>query len=265
MFGSFIGFPGSTQTDFGEQMLNTVASQSIRRMFTECDAVEVNIRCFPSSKLLQGSIDSVKMQGSGLLIRRQFRVAEMSFETDAIAIDFGSVLKGQIRLKQPTQAIAQVTLSEEGINEAFNAELVQKRLENISLATDDALGIDSPVSFRDISLKLLPANQVQIQAKVDVPDRGLIPLAVQTTLAVERRRRLLFNDPKFQPDLIPEEHRKLSETLTAAFVEILNGMIDLDRFDLDGVEMRINRVETQQEKLLFSGYAQINRFPNAKT
>ncbi len=264
MFGSFIGSPGSTQTDFGEQMLNKVASQSIRRMFSECDAVEVNIRCFPSSKILQGSLDSVKMQGSGLLIRRQFRVEEMSFETDAIAIDFGSVLRGQIRLKQPTQAIAQVTLSEDGINEAFNAELVQKRLDQVSLANAE-LGIDSPVSFRDISLKLLPANQVQIQAKVDVPDRGLIPLAVQTTLSVERRRRLLFNDPKFQPDLIPEEHRKFSELLTAAFVEILNGMIDLDRFDLDGVEMRINRVETRQEKLLFSGYAQINHFPGVKS
>jgi LmeA-like phospholipid-binding len=264
MFGSFIGSAGSAQTDFGEQMLNTVASQSIRRMFSQCDAVEVNIRCFPSSKLLQGSLDSVKMHGSGLLIRRQFRVEEMSFETDAIAIDFGSVLRGQIKLKQPTQAIAQVTLSEDGINEAFNAELVQKRLDQVTLAPNDELGIDSPVSFRDISVKLLPANQVQIQAKVDVPDRGLIPLAVQTTLAVERRRRLLFNDPRFQPDLVPEEHLKLSEALTASFVEILNGMIDLDRFDLDGVEMRINRVETRQEKLLFSGYAQINRFPGVK-
>jgi LmeA-like phospholipid-binding len=189
----------------------------------------------------------------------------MSFETDAIAIDFGSVLKGQIRLKQPTQAIAQITLSEDGINEAFNAELVQKRLAQVSLTTDEELGIHSPVSFREISVKLLPANQVQIQAKVDVPDHGLIPLAVQTTLAVERRRRLLFNDPKFLPDLIPEEHRKLSGSLITAFVEILNGMVDLDRFDLDGVEMRINRVETQQEKLLFSGYAQINHFPGGKS
>jgi LmeA-like phospholipid-binding len=264
MFGSFIGSPGSTQTDFGEKMLNTVASQSIRRMFSECDAVDVNIRCFPSSKLLQGSLDSVKMQGSGLLIRRQFRVESMSFETDAIAIDFGSVLKGQIRLKQPTQAIAQVTLSEDGINEAFNAELVQKRLGQVSLTANDELDLQAPVSFRDISVKLLAANQVQIQAKVEVPERGLIPIAVQTTIAVERRRRLLFNDAKFQPELIPEEHHKLSEALTTAFVEILNGMIDLDRFDLDGVEMRINRVETQQEKLLFSGYAQINHFPGAK-
>ncbi|HBE52602.1 MAG TPA: DUF2993 domain-containing protein, partial [Cyanobacteria bacterium UBA11369] len=40
---------------------------------------------------------------------------------------------GQIRLKQPTQALAEVVLSEAGINEAFQAELVKKRLVNLSL------------------------------------------------------------------------------------------------------------------------------------
>jgi hypothetical protein len=38
-------------------------------------------------------------------------------------------------------------------------------------------------------------------------------------------------------------------------------MVDLDRFDLDGVTMRINRLETQGKTLVFSGYAQIDHFP----
>lgn len=261
MFGSFIGSAGSTQPDFGTKMLNTVASQSIRRLFSECEAMSVEIACSPSSKILQGSVDSVKMQGKGLVIRRQFRVEEMSFETDAIAIDFGSVLKGQIQLKQPTQAIAQITLSEDGINKAFSAELVKAKLDQVELMVDSSLGIESPVSFEDISVKLLPNNQVEIHAKVVVPGQETVPVAVRTTLAVERRRRLLFNNPQFQEDQIPEESRALSKPLTAAFVDILNNMVDLDRFDLDGVELRINRVETQQQKLLFSGYAQIEQFP----
>ncbi len=263
MFGSFIGSMGSAQPDFGAKMLNTVASQSIRRLFSECAAMDVDIRCTPSSKILQGSVDSVRMQGSGLVIRRQFRVEEMSFETDAIAIDFGSVLKGQIKLKQPTQAIAQITLSEQGINEAFSAELVKKRLDEVELSLDPGLGISSAVSFEDVSVKLLTNNQIEIHAKVMVLDRGAIPIAARATLAVERRRRLLFNDPQFLADLVPEEHRALAQPLTAAFMEILNNMVDLDRFDLNGVELRINRIEIQQQQLLFSGYAQIDQFPEA--
>jgi hypothetical protein len=245
MFSGFASAEGSMQTDFGEQMLNKVASQSIRGMFSQSKSVEVSIRCFPSSK-----------------IRRQFQVEEMSFETDAIAIDFGSVLRGKIQLKQPTQAIAQIVLSEEGINRAFNAELVQKRLDDVWLSEET--GINEPVSFGDISIRLLPNNQVEIQAKVNVPGQDIqIPIAVRTGLSVERRRRLLFTEPQFLADQIPEAGQALSKQVTAEFVELLNNMVDLDRFDLDGVEMRINRVETQQQQLLFSGYAQISRFPEA--
>ncbi|HEY9616602.1 MAG TPA: DUF2993 domain-containing protein, partial [Microcoleaceae cyanobacterium] len=126
MFGGFTVTPPGA--DFGERMLNTVASQSIRHLFTQSESVDVEIRCNPSSKLLQGSIDSFKMRGRNLVIRRDFLVEEMSFETDAVAIDFASVLKGNLRLRQPTQAIAQVALSEKGINQAFTAELVKQHL-----------------------------------------------------------------------------------------------------------------------------------------
>lgn len=243
---------GGVQTDFGEQMLNRVARESMRRMFSHSEVLDVNIRCFPSSKLLQGSVDSVKIEGRHLVIRNQFQVEEMSFETDAIALDFGSVLRGQLQLKQPTQAVAKVVLSESGINHAFQAELVQRHLQEVTLS-----GFTTPVSFQDITLQLCPGNQVDLQGKVKIPDQEPIPLAVRTTLSVERRRRLLFNAPQFQPQHIPESVRSQSETLTAEFVAVLNTMVDLDRFDLNGIEMRINRIETQAQQLLLSGYAQI--------
>jgi hypothetical protein len=83
-----------------------------------------------------------------------------------------------------------------------------------------------------------------------------------STLEVERRRRILFQDSKFEPDGIPESSREISQTLTAELAQILNNMVDLDRFNLDGVTMRINRLETQGKLLVFSGYAQIERVPN---
>ncbi|NJP11366.1 MAG: DUF2993 domain-containing protein [Leptolyngbyaceae cyanobacterium RU_5_1] len=258
MFGSFTANPSGT--DFGERMLNTVASQSIRHLFTESESVEVVIRCHPSSKLLQGSIDNFKMNGRNLVIRRDFWVEEMSFETDAVAIDFGSVLSGNIRLRQPTQAVACVVLSEAGINHAFTAELVRQRLHNIDNPELTKLSGGEPVSFSDVNVQLLPENRLKIFAKTELPN-GSIPISLVTTLGVERRRRLLFQNPQFEPDVVPEAVRGISELLTMAFAEILNTMVDLDRFDLDGILMRINRLETQGKRLVFSGYAQIERFP----
>lgn len=261
MFGGLPGLKDPTGTDWGERMLNTVASKTMRHLFTQSESVEVFVRCYPSSKLLQGSIDSFKMSGRGLVIRKDFGVEEMSFETDAVSIDFSSVLSGKLALKQPTQAVAQVTLSEVGINHAFKAELVKKRLQNISLPALTDLSGGKPVSFSEVNLQLLPNNQVQILAKADLSTGDLVPISLTATIAVERRRRIAFQDPKFEADTIPESQREISRTLTSAFAQILDNMVDLDRFDLDGVTMRINRLETQGKQLIFSGYAQIERIP----
>ncbi|OUL29159.1 hypothetical protein BV372_23905 [Nostoc sp. T09] len=263
MFGGLTGLTDSKGTDWGERMLNTVASQTIRHLFTQSESVEVFVRCYPSSKLLQGSIDSFKMSGRGLVIRRDFAVEEMSFETDAVAIDFGSVLSGKLTLKQPTQAIAQVILSEAGINQAFNAELVRKRLVNLNLPTLTALSGGKPVSFPEIQVQLLPENRLRILAKADLDNGELVPLNMTVSLAVERRRRVSFQNPQIELDLVPEAQREISRTLSLALVEILDNMVDLDRFDLDGVKMRLNRLETEGQKLIFSGYAEIERIPSS--
>lgn len=262
MFNGFTNLKNPPGTDFGERMLNAAASESIRRLFTKSESVEVSIRCFPSSKLLQGSIDSFKMGGRGLLIRKDFWVEDMRFETDAVSIDFGSVLTGKIRLKQPTQAIAQVTLTEAGINEAFKSELVVKRMQDITEPALMNLSGGEPVSFSDVELKLLPENRIQIFAKAILPN-NTVPISLTATLSIERRRRVSFQNPKFEPEAVPEPLRGVSEILTLAFAEILDNMVDLDRFDLDGVMLRINRLETEGDKLIFSGYAQVERFPNA--
>jgi hypothetical protein len=261
MFSSFTGSKGNSGTDFGERMLNTVATQSIRHLFSQSEVVDVVVRCYPSSKLMQGIIDSFKMTGQRLVIRRQFEVEEMSFETDAVAIDFASVLGGKLRLKQPTQAVAQIVLTEDAINRAFTADLVQKRLQNLDLLPLTNLSGGEPVSFRDVQVTLLPANRVRIVAYTDLPNQADVPIQLVATLEIEKRRRLAFQDADFVADGIAESLLGIAEPLTAAFVQVLNEMVDLDRFDLDGVTLRLNRLETCDKQLLFSGYAQIEHFP----
>ncbi|MCC5606386.1 DUF2993 domain-containing protein [Nostoc sp. CHAB 5834] len=263
MFGGLTGLQDPKGTDWGERMLNTVASQTIRHLFTQSESVEVFVRCYPSSKLLQGSIDSFKMSGRGLVIRKDFAVEEMSFETDAVAIDFGSVLSGKLSLKQPTQAIAQVILSEAGINQAFNAELVKKRLLNLTVPSLTELSGGEPVSFTEVQVQVLPGNRLQLVAKADLNNGELVPLNMSLALGIERRRRVSFKDPKIELDQVPEAQREISQTLSVALVEILDNMVDLDRFDLDGVKMRLNRLETEGQKLIFSGYAEIERIPHS--
>jgi hypothetical protein len=260
MFGGFIGSNTPQQNDWGEELLNTVASNTIRHLFTESDVVDVKVRCQPASKLLQGNIDSFKMNGRGLVIRRDFRTAELSFETDAVAIDFSSVMKGQIALKQPTQAIAQVKLTEDDINRAFKSPLVRQHLENLTDERLTNLSGGEPVSFQNIKLKLLPENCIQLWAEVDLTNK-VIPVSFSCELGLAKRRRVTYENAQFMDAEVPEAMQGLSKILMGTLVEILNEMVDLDRFNLDGVKLRLNRLQTQGDILLFSGYAQIEHVP----
>ena len=261
MFGGFVGFNQNQGKDWGINLLNKVASSTIRHLFTRSESVEVEVSCNPSSKLLQGTIDSFKMTGSGLVIRKDFRTEEMSFETDAVALDFSSVLKGKIDLKQPTQAIAKVKLTEQDLNRSFEADLVRKRLENLSLPELAKISQGKPVSFADIQLTLLPVNRIKLVAKADWSDRT-VPIGLSCAISVAKRRKIKFENIQFEPENVPVSEQKISQQLTEALGKILNEMVDLDRFDLDGVKLRLNRLETQGKSLLFSGYAQIQRVPN---
>ena len=259
--GSFMEAKANTQGDWGERLLDTVATQSIRALFTQSQFVEVNVRCNPPSKLLQGSIDSFKMRGEGVVIRREFPVEEMSFETDAVAIDFSSILGGKIRLKQPTQAVAKVAISEDGINQAFQAELVRRRLNDLDMPELLEVSGGKPVSFTDVQIELLPDNGMRLFAKAAIADGETIPV----------RARLFFEYRSPPPGRLPEpavrarRHPRAlldkSERLTIALARVLDNMVDLDRFDLDGVTMRLNRLETKGKQLTFAGYAQIHHFP----
>ena len=260
MFGGFVGFKNDKGGDWGENLLNTVATNTIRHLFTRSESVEVSVRCNPSSKLLQGTIDSFKMNGTGLVIRKEFRTEEMSFETDAVSLDFGSVVQGKIALKQPTQAVAQVKLTETDLNHAFQAELVRKRLENLSTPALTEISDGEAVSFTDVELQLLPKNRIKLLAKANWSDR-CVPVSLYCTLAVAKRKKVKFEDIQFEPEDIPQDVQAISQQLTDTLGLILNEMVDLDRFNLDGVKIRLNRLETQGKTLLFSGYAQIEKVP----
>jgi hypothetical protein len=261
MFDVLNGLASLPSIDLGERMLNAVASQAIRHLFTQCESIEVFVRCYPSSKLLLGSIDSFHMSGRGLIIGREFPVEQMSFETDVVAIDFRSVLNGNIRLKQPTDAVATVILSEAGINQAFKSELVRKRLQNISVVALSELAGGQPISFTEVSVQLLPENRVRLFAATDLPNYGKVPICLTATLAVEQRRRICFQNLHFELERMPEAVRVVSHDLTASFAQVLDTMIDLERFELDGVMMQLTRLETQDKKLIFSGCAKISHFP----
>ena len=260
MLGGLLGSQSSS-TDFGENMLSSVARQAIAQLFTRSESVDVSVRCSPSSKILQGIVDSFQMKGRGLVIKKMFEAAEMEFETDAVSLDMSGLMGGKIRLKQATHAIATVTMTESGINKAFSADLVEKHLQGVTSEEATCMSGGDPVSFREVHMDLLPNQRVKISAKTDLPNKEDLPIQLSAEVNVERRRRVVFKNVEFEPEGIPEDVQWLSEAMIPGFIGVLNKMVDLERFDLDGVSLRVNQLDVKGKELLFNGYAEIEHFP----
>ncbi|HEY9690554.1 MAG TPA: hypothetical protein V6D46_11225, partial [Coleofasciculaceae cyanobacterium] len=132
------------------------------------------------------------------------------------------------------------------------------------------LAQSSAVSFEQVRVRLLPGNRVTIQAQALFGPGVVVPIALQTTLGIERRRCLRFLNCQFEPTELPiepgtvlsAESLALSKTASERLGTILDRLVDLERFNLDGVTLRINTLETRGDQLVLSGWAQVNQVPS---
>lgn len=250
----------SQRADAGEKLISSVATTAIRALLSGADDLQVSIYCQPVSKLLQGAIDNFTMKSKGMLIKNQFRAESVRVDTDAIALDLGAVLGGKVRLLRPTEAIASVVLLEEDINRSFEAELVTKKLQGISLAEFEEL--DRPgetASFTRTRIELLDDNHIRLRTQITFEQSGETgEVAFTARMGVVEQRRLVLEEPVFEDD--SPQARKLGQV----FVDQFNRMMDLDKFNLDGVILRIHRLRVRNRQLIFEGRAKINHFPEPR-
>lgn len=311
--------PSSTATvgGWGEQLLNAVATQSVRYLFSESEFVAVRVHSRSPQDLFQGRVEGFEMEGRGLVIRREFPVDSLAFRTDPVAIEVSALLRGQLQLQQPTQAIATVCLSEANIERMFAAALVRQHLQGVpwqrgshstpgnpgagspeSIATPgtqdgsstgfspddsphssntpkpdgpkpDGIKPDGPkpddsnlgcVNFEQFRVTLQPHNHVRLQVVAHLLEQ-VLPLTLTATLKLERRRRIRFQNLQLETDRLPLAQVPRAEKLRGVLAAVLNGLIDVERWQLDGVLLRLNQMETAGSQLRFKGYAQINHFP----
>ncbi|MBD0364394.1 MAG: LmeA family phospholipid-binding protein, partial [Coleofasciculus sp. C3-bin4] len=68
------------QGDIGEQALSKAAEVALSSQLDEAESLEVDIRTDPL-KLIQGELDSVKIQGEGLVMQKDLRAQELQVRT----------------------------------------------------------------------------------------------------------------------------------------------------------------------------------------
>ena len=239
--------------NLGEQALNKVAELALSSQLKGCDNLEVKIDTAPE-KLASGELDSLSIEGKGLIIETDLRVEALDINMQAIAIDPLNALMGNIELTQPTEGTARLVLKESDLNRALNSPELRAKIDVLDtyVATEKV-----KLTVPQKSCRLCSDGKVKVEAVIELQPSGETKEVAFTTTPkiASGGRGVVLDNIQYEPG------KELSEDLTAAFLDKAEKMLDLRNFEKQGLSLRIDKLFVEDNRMTLLAAADITQFP----
>jgi hypothetical protein len=245
----------SEHSGLAEQALDKAAEIAISSQLDEVDELDVDLKTDPF-KLIQGEVDSVEVEGRGLVMQQDLRMEEMDIKMSHVAINPLSAAMGKIELTKPTDAEAHIVLTEVDINRAFNSEYVRSKLQNLKIHVD---GKPMTVDAKQEDFHLPGEGKVELKAEVFLRETDETKqIAFQAVPRVaDNGKTVLLEDVQYG------EGKEISPELTKALVDQTSEILDLSNFDLQGMSLRIRSIHVEAGKLTFQAAAHVEQISSS--
>jgi LmeA-like phospholipid-binding len=244
-----LGSPG-----LGENALSKVAELGISSKLDKVEDIDVDIRTDPG-KLVQGQLDSVSISGKGLVMKQDLRVETLEVKIDEVAINPLSAVFGNIELKHPTDAEAEIILTEDDLNRAFSSDFIQKKFHGIKM---DIEGKPMTVDVQKASIHLPGDNEFILNADFLWRESGELKKLSATAIP-----EIEENGYKIYLHILSAEGQGLEEGPVTAMFEQLTDLLDLRNFNIPGMSLQFRKLDAQQGRLLIHAKTQIQKIPSA--
>ncbi|HEY9617720.1 MAG TPA: DUF2993 domain-containing protein [Microcoleaceae cyanobacterium] len=239
--------------DLGEQAISKVAEMGIASQLDHVEELNVDIRTDPG-KLLQGQVDSVVIEGKGMVMQQDLRVEAIEINTDKIAINPLSVVFGDIELTRPTEAETHVVLTETDLNRALNSDYLRSKMQDLKVTVEG-----KPVTIKPerITLQLPGDRQFVLDATMLILETGERKQvhAIAIPHIKDRGERISL-------EILSAEGQGLNSELVTALLNELTGLLDLRNFELQGMSLRLKGLNAQPGRLVLEAETTIREFPS---
>ncbi len=239
--------------DLGEQAISKAAEVGIESQLDEVEELDVDVRANPLD-VVGGKLESVTVDGKGMVMKKELRAERLILQTDEIAVDSVKAALGNIKLTQDTNAEAKIVLLEADLQRAFNSEYIKGKLQNQKL---DLNSETVTVNARNVKFTLPGEQKIGLEADIEIAES-------QTTKHIA-----LFAKPRLDADgnkiaiadveYHDHENAAFAQTLLDSTKEIL----DLRNFELDAMSLKIDKLDVCQGKIIMAARAVIRDFPNS--
>ncbi|MEI1375794.1 DUF2993 domain-containing protein [Nostoc sp. UHCC 0926] len=237
----------------GEQALNKAAEIGLSSQLDEVENLDVNIQTDPL-KLVQGEVDAVTIEAEGLVMQKDLRMEDFEMQMTSVAINPLSVAFGKIELTKPTEAKAQVVLSEVDINRAFNSEYVRSQLQSQKIHVNGQLTTIEP---QHVDFRLPGDGKVALNATIKLVETG-----ENQQVAFSAVPQISANGKTVSLENVEYgESEEISPELTKALVEQTSELLNLSNFDLEGMSLQVNQLKVEVGKLTLQAEAYVEQIP----
>ena len=235
----------------GDQIVSKAVSTAIAALFKRTGKIEAMVRAEPVAKLLQGSVDGFDFIGNGMLMYNGLRIEGMELYVQAVSIDFSAIFQGKVKLRQPTQATMRVVLTEDDLTTSFNTPFVVEKLQRLQYE-------GQALNFQKTEMLVNEDKSLTLRSQIQLGKTGeTVNVDMTAEIEVLERRKIQFINVTYQGD-------EKAKNLGKALIDHVNNLLDLDKFALDGTQLKVDRIRIRKKELIFYGIAKIDHFPQRK-
>ncbi|MBD2165722.1 DUF2993 domain-containing protein [Calothrix membranacea FACHB-236] len=240
----------------GEQALNKAAEVGLSSQLDEVENLDVDIKTDPL-KLVQGQLDSVSIEGEGMVMQKDLRVEEMDMQIQSVAINPLSVAFGKIELTKPTVGSARVVLTEADINRAFNSDYVRSQLQSQKINVN---GEARTINPQNVEFHLPGDGKVTVNANILLVETG-----ETHKVAFDAVPRVSSNGKTVSLENVEYgQGEEISPELTKALVNQTSELLNLSNFDLEGMTLQVNSLKVEPGKLILQAQAYVEQIPSSE-
>lgn len=239
--------------DLGAQALNSTAEVALSSQLDEAKQLDVDIDSDPG-KLIQGKIDSLEIEGKGLVMQQDLRMEELNMQVTNIAINPLSALGGKIELTEPGHGRAQVILTEADMNRAFASEYLNDKLRSLDIEVE---GKPVKIDTQKVQCHLLNDGKISLDTEILRSDTGQTQSVSFTTKpqVVSGGKGVVLEDIQYA------EGKELPPELSQALVDKVADILNLRSFDLEGMSLSIDKLQVEAGQLKIEAQARIEKIP----
>jgi hypothetical protein len=238
-----------------EQAIAQAAKVQIANQVDAAEAVDVNVQT-DLLKAVQGKVDSISVEGKGLVVQEEIRVQEIELYTDQVEIDPLSALLGQIKLNHPVNSLLRVVLTEADINRTVNSNFVRERLKPLELNVEGEI---VPIELvLPLEMRFPKANTIDIHGNACIHERGG---SHQVCFSVTMHPRT-EDQPVMMEKFYCDHGGGLAIDLTVALLRKIQELVNAPYIEVEDLAFRIKTLKVEPGTVSVETEAHIRQVPS---